>query len=92
MTLEVKAVCQVGKVWVGHGERTGRTRGWQAGEGSQCSVVQGQHYAGDRWYLGNCVIAETALASLRRSSQSSGMPSLVVKPLSSHEVKDRGLL
>lgn len=41
MTLEVKAVCKVGEVWVGHGERTGRTKEWKEGEGSQCSVVKG---------------------------------------------------
>ena len=48
MTMEEKAVWKVGEAWEGHGERTRRTKGWEVGKGSQCSVVQGQHKAREK--------------------------------------------
>lgn len=56
--MEAKAVWKVGEVWVGQGERTGRGKG-VGGRGGQQMLWDIR----ERWFLGNWVIAEPALAS-----------------------------
>lgn len=45
----------------GRGQKEARG-GWEEEKESRCSEVQGQHFARERWCLGNLVIAESDLA------------------------------
>ena len=46
--------------WERSGWDWGGTKGWRR---KRCSEVQGRHDVRERWFLGNGVIAESALAS-----------------------------